>query len=192
MSKPCRFSQVTKDYLCTFYEILDEMIRGMTNVELTDSISHNFIVQMIPHHRAVIAMAENILRYTTNVTLQDIASRIVREQTQSIEAMERIQCVCGEFLNSSQDLCLYQRQTDHSLHKMFSHMEHAIATNNVDCNFLREMIPHHRGAVEMSGNALQFTICPGLRPILHAIRTSQQHGIAEMQKLAQCIGCARS
>lgn len=43
-----QFSDVTKNYLCRFYKILDEMIEGMTNAELTSSLSHNFIVQMIP------------------------------------------------------------------------------------------------------------------------------------------------
>ena len=43
MSCPQQFSEVTKRYLCCFYEILDEMIDGMTKAQLTDSISHNFI-----------------------------------------------------------------------------------------------------------------------------------------------------
>lgn len=39
-----QFSDVTKNYLCRFYKILDEMIEGMTSAELTNSLSHNFIV----------------------------------------------------------------------------------------------------------------------------------------------------
>ena len=57
-----QFSDVTKNYLCRFYKILDEMIEGMTNAELTNSLSHNFIVQMIPHHRAAIEMSESTRR----------------------------------------------------------------------------------------------------------------------------------
>lgn len=56
-----QFSDVTKQYLCCFYEILDNMIEEMTNAKLTNSISHNFIVQMIPHHQAAIKMSQNIL-----------------------------------------------------------------------------------------------------------------------------------
>ena len=48
-----QFSDVTKQYLCCFYEILDNMIEEMTSAKLTNSISHNFIVQMIPHHQAI-------------------------------------------------------------------------------------------------------------------------------------------
>lgn len=48
MNRNQQFSGTTKRYLCRFYEILDKMIQGMTGAELTNSISHNFIVQMIP------------------------------------------------------------------------------------------------------------------------------------------------
>lgn len=185
----CRLSEVSKTYLGEFYRILNEMIRGMTSVELTDSISHNFIVQMIPHHQAAIEMSRNILNYTTNLQLQEIASNIIEEQTQSIEQMKSILCRCSEQMDSARDQCLYQRRTDQIMHIMFADMSCARAGNRVDCNFLREMIPHHRGAVQMSRNALRYELCAGLEPILEAIITSQERGICQMERLFRCIGC---
>lgn len=72
---------------------------------------------------------------------------------------------------------------------MFNGMENAVSTNNINANFMREMIPHHRGAIEMSKNALQYDICAGLRPILNAIITSQQKGIVQMQQLLKYMNC---
>ena len=74
MGRDCRFSDVTKEYLTNFHCILEEMVQEMTEAELTGSISQNFISQMIPHHQAAIDMSRNILRYTTNIPLQDIAA----------------------------------------------------------------------------------------------------------------------
>lgn len=182
-------SNVTKEYLCEFNRILDEMIKGMTETQLSDSISHNFIVQMIPHHQAAIDMSRNILKYTTNIPLQNIASQIISEQTQSIANMREIECSCSEIQNCERDVCLYQRKVDQILNTMFTGMNNACSTNRVDCNFMREMIPHHKGAVALSQNALQYDICPGLHPILHAIITSQQRGICQMQNLLKCLGC---
>ena len=54
MKNTCLLSEDSKTYLCCFYQILDEMIQSMTTAGLTQSISHNFIVQMIPHRRAAI------------------------------------------------------------------------------------------------------------------------------------------
>ena len=45
-----------EEYLRTLHCIIDRMIEGMTCAELTNSISHKFIVQMIPHHRAAIGL----------------------------------------------------------------------------------------------------------------------------------------
>lgn len=189
MERSCRLSNVTKDYLSAFHCILEEMIRRMTEAELNDSISRNFIVQMIPHHRAAIEMSENILKYTTDISLQDIACGIVTEQTKSIENMEKILGCCGEKKDCEQDLCLYQRRNGQILQTMFSQMGCARSTNEINCDFMWEMIPHHMGAVEMSKNALQYDICPELRPILDAIITSQEKGIMQMRNLLRCMGC---
>lgn len=183
-------SNVTKEYLHTFDCILDSMIQDMTHAELTDSISQNFIVQMIPHHRAAIEMSENLLQYTTCIPLQEIALQIIEKQTKSIEAMRRALGACKEVENTEQDLCLYQKQTQQILQTMFSAMRHARSTNHLNCNFMREMIPHHKGAVRMSENALQYTLCPALHAILQAIIVSQKRGIRQMQQLMQGIGCA--
>lgn len=184
----CILSSVTREYLDTFQCILDEMIRGMTEAELTDSISHNFIVQMIPHHQAAIEMSYNILKYTTCVPVEEIAKGIIQEQTKSIENMEQVLHGCSERTNCQQDVSAYQQRTCQILQIMFTGMRNACSNNDVTANFMREMIPHHCGAVEMSENALRYDICPELKPILEAIITSQKRGIRQMRRLLRCMG----
>lgn len=184
-----RFSDVTKTYLNTFYGILDEMIQGMTSAELSHSISYNFIVQMIPHHRAAIEMSKNILKYTTNVSLQDIASNIITSQTKSIEDMEAVVCSCKELTSFEPDLRLYQRRIEQIMKRMFHAMGTAPSVNDINQNFMREMIPHHKGAIEMSKNALHYDVCPQLKPILDSIIISQQEGVLKMERLLKCMRC---
>lgn len=187
MTKQYKFSDDTKEYLTQFYCILDEMIQKMTNAELNDSISHNFITQMIPHHQAAIEMSRNILQYTTCVPLQNIASNIITMQTQGIQDMRTVLNECSISSNSVQDLCLYQRHFENIAHTMFTEMDTARATNQINADFMREMIPHHKGAIRMSENALRFDICSELKPILDSIITSQRKGIREMQRLLECV-----
>jgi len=187
MNRHCQLSHVTEDYLAAFYCILDEMIEKMTQASLCDSISHNFITQMLPHHRAAIRMSENILKYTTFVPLQNIAQNIISEQTKSIEDMKGILCQCEKCCNSECDLQAYTQRTCHIMHTMFTNMHNSCATNNLNASFMREMIPHHMGAVEMSENARRFCICPGLVPVIDAIIVSQKKGIRQMQQLLRCI-----
>lgn len=182
-------SHVTKDYLTTYYCILDAMIHNMTTARLTDSISYNFMSQMIPHHQAAIEMSRNLLKYTTFIPLQNIAEQIIAEQTASIENMQKIMCTCESMRNTPNDLQVYRHNTNEIMQTMFSDMVNARSTNQLNANFMREMIPHHEGAVKMSNNTLSFPICPQLRPILNAIITSQEKGIQQMQHLLCRISC---
>jgi len=186
MLDPCSFHNSTKNYLAKFYEILDEMIKGMKGACLSDSISQNFIVQMIPHHRAAIQMSKNVLEYDIYPPLRDIADRIITMQTQGIHDMQSVLQCCQKQTNPCQDIRLYRREFQNIVHDMFQEMNTAKSTNNISDTFMREMIPHHRGAVRMSENALRYCICPELVPILNDIITSQQKGIEEMEQLLKC------
>lgn len=187
----CEFSIVTNKYLRCYYRILNRMIHEMTYAQLKNSISYNFIVQMIPHHCAAIEMSRNLLRYTTDIPLQEIALGIIREQTKSIHDMKHILCQCSRVKNKPQDICHYQEHVQHITQIMFSDMRNACAENDINISFMHEMIPHHKGAIQMSKHALDFPICPGLVPILDAIIISQQKGVCQMEELLseKCSAC---
>lgn len=76
----CPLSNVMKRYLDTFYCVLETLDTSFTNAELTDSVSRNFIVQLIPHYHALTQMSENILKYTTSLPVQNFAEALRAEQ----------------------------------------------------------------------------------------------------------------
>ncbi len=183
------FSSASENYLKKYEESLTEMISKMTEARLNDSISHNFIVQMIPHHQTAIEMSKNILRYTNNRSLIEIAKSIISEQTKSIENMRAILCCCSQHTNNCCDVKTYQSQVNQIMKVMFDDMGSAYSDNRIDCDFMREMIPHHMGAIRMSKNALRYNICPELKPILSAIISSQEEGVCQMKMLLRELGC---
>ena len=187
MSYPNRLSNETKDYLAQFHCILDEMSEDMTSATLNDSISENFIVQMIPHHHAAIEMSKNLLRFTTNIPLQDMAAEIITEQTQGIEDMKKIMGSCSRVTNCRQDICLCQRTTNQIMQTMISGMDHSPCDNDINISFIKEMIPHHQGAVEISMTTLQYDISEDLIPILQSIIKSQEQGIRQMRQILRCL-----
>ena len=170
-------------YLEEFHHIVKTMICEMTSARLKDSISYNFIVQMIPHHEAAIRMSENILTYTKDCQIAKIAKNIITTQKKSIQDMRSIQDSCRCYRNHHGDLYQYQNALQPIFDTMFSNMQNAFSDSCVNCNFLREMIPHHEGAVQMSKLTLLFRICPQLKPILQAIIKEQEQGICEMEDL---------
>lgn len=183
-----KFSLETRRYLCRFYQILDEMIAKMTGAELTCSISRNFIVQMIPHHETAIQMSCNLLEYSECAPVREIAQNIIEEQAKSIENMQDILDCCSMCRNSQREWNGYQECFCQISQRMFRQMRAAVSTDQIDANFMREMIPHHEGAIRMSENVLRYPICPELIPILQAIVTSQRRGVRQMEQLLRCFG----
>ena len=182
-------TQDSKNYLCCFYQILDDMIQGITGARLTQSVSHNFIVQMIPHHRAAVRMSENILRYAKNQAVRRLAGAIIEQQTAGINEMEEILPVCEQSLSAPMDLRLYQRRMDLIFREMFAAMNAAPESNRLAAVYLREMIPHHQGAVRMARNAQKYPVCVQLAPILQTIIAQQTREIAQMRSLLGRMGC---
>lgn len=184
MNNLCYESQT---YLNRYYQILGQMKQDMTTIPQTSSISHNFILQMLPHHQAAINMCQNLLNYTKNPTLIKMAKDIIKEQTKSIADMEKILASCSQTQNSPSDLYIYQSKFNEITLIMFNQMQNACATNNIDNNFVHEMLPHHKGAIFMCKNVQRFNICPELRPICTSIITMQEAGVKKLEHLAQYI-----
>lgn len=181
--KECNCSD--KEYQKRFCEILNEMICEMTCAQCNNSISHNMIVQMIPHHKAAIEMSRNILQCTRFEPVCEIASNIIEEQTKSICNMEKVLHRCSRHCNSTRARRLYQDRFHSITQRMFSEMKNACVDDRIEADFLRQMIPHHQGAIRMSQNALRFSICPELVPILKSIIVSQRAGIQKMECVLQ-------
>ena len=189
MKNTCLLSEDSKTYLCCFYQILDEMIQSMTTAGLTQSISHNFIVQMIPHRRAAIQMSQNILRFHPSQPVQRFAQRVSDQQTREIAQMEAALPAGSQLANPTADLRLCQRRMDLIYREMYAKMGSAPENNARAAVFLQQMIPHHQGAVRMAENALKYDVCTELVPLLRTIAVRQRQDIAQMRSLLRASRC---
>ena len=183
MRRERELSRVTKRYLARYREIFEEMKRAMTAAPNEESIAQDFIVQMIPHHRAAIEMSENLLRFTTWLPLERVAENIVTAQTEGIAEMERALAQCRLPASTPAQAEQYGARLAEIENTMFREMGNAPEDNSINVDFIREMIPHHRGAIRMAENALRFPLCEELKPILQNIIRTQTEGIRTMQRL---------
>lgn len=189
MKNTCLLSTDAKTYLCCYYQILDEMIQGMTTAGLTRSISHNFIAQAIPHHQAAIRMAGNILRFAGSGSVRRAAQRIVDGQTQAVSRMEDALPACGQLTNAQLDLRLYQRRMDLIQREMYAAMGSTPEGNALPTVFVRQMIPHCQGAVRMAEHALKYDVSTELVPILRDIAARQRRGAVQLRSLLSRGAC---
>ena len=189
MANTYLLSDPSKRYLCCYYQILDEMIQGITTAKLTRSLSHNFIVQIIPHHQAAVRMCRNLLQYSDDGAVRRLAQRITDQQTQGLQAMEGLLPDCGQPANPQMDLRLCHRRTELILRELFSQMGSAPEGNRLDLVFLRQMIPHHLGAARMAQNTLRYQVATGLAPVLRSTIDTHCKEVRQIRALLRRMGC---
>lgn len=191
MKKTCLLSEDSKHYLCCFYQILDGMAQGMTTAGYGRSISRNFVVQAIPHHRAAVQLSNNILRFSTGQAVRRLAQAIAAQRAQCIDELEGALSVCGQLTDPQMDLRLYQRRADLICREMCARMNASPEGNRLDAVFLRQMLPHCQGGVRMVENALRYDISGELAPILRAAAAQQRREAAQMRALLDRMRCQR-
>jgi uncharacterized protein (DUF305 family) len=83
--EPLTKSKDFEVYEKTDAKAMDVMMQGMHAVKLTDNMDKDFVALMIPHHQSAVEMAKAYLPYSTDKTLKEIATNIVKTQTDEIE-----------------------------------------------------------------------------------------------------------
>lgn len=183
MKNTCLLSQDAKTYLCCYYQTLDGMVQTMTTARLTQSVSHNFVVQMVPHHRAAVQMCENILRFTRDQAVRRLAQRAAGQLSLRVGQLEDVLEPCARLASPQTDLRLYQRRTDLICRDMYAEMGRLPEHNALAALFLRQALPLCRGAFRMAENALKYDVPTELVPVLRAICAQQRQQAAQMRAL---------
>lgn len=76
-------------YLTKYQILVEELIHEMSHADCKENVDKAYVLQMIASHQVTLKMVEHIQQYTTNITVQDICSRMVEKQTKEIKQMEK-------------------------------------------------------------------------------------------------------
>lgn len=66
---------------------MQKMNQAMTGMRLTGNQDHDFIMMMIPHHEAAIAMSQTELKYGTDPRVKKVAQGVIDGQTKDVHDM---------------------------------------------------------------------------------------------------------
>lgn len=77
-------------YMNRYLIITNNMIDKMKNSPRCNNINLSFIGEMIPHHEGSIAMCNNLLRFSIDPRLKEVAESIIEEQSNGVRQMEEI------------------------------------------------------------------------------------------------------
>lgn len=168
--------------------IFNNMKKAMNAAPNTENVNLDFVLEMIPHHEGGINMAKAIVRYGSNPEVKKIAENIITSQSAQIPIMQQLKAKFEKEKPSNKaDLEKYIKAYDKVKDTMFKEMEDVEITDNVDVNFLQEMIYHHEGAIGMANNILKYTKDPELKKLAENIVSTQSKGVEEMKSLLKTL-----
>ena len=142
-----------------------------------------FLDSMIHHHDGAVAMAKMVLSKSQRPELKAFAQKVIDDQTKEIAFMRglRDQWYAGKppAVNMEMPGMIGGMKMMNGEHmKEMDEMK----PEHFDDHFLKMMIPHHEGALEMSKLALQKAEHPEIKKLAEAIQKAQQPEIDMMKK----------
>ena len=183
MANTYLLSDEAKRYLCCYYQILDGMIQGVSAARLTQSISHNYIVQLLPQHRAAVRLCRNLLDASNDSTVRCLAQRIAAREAQAIEQLEAELSDAGQLTSPQMDLRLFQRRSEFIFREMYTQMGAVPEGSRLDVLFLRQLIPQRQGGIRAARTALQYEVSAGLAPLLRSAIDTRSREVGQMRAL---------
>ena len=189
MANTYLLSDEAKRYLCCYYQILDGMIQGVSAARLTQSISHNYIVQILPQNRAAVRLCRNLLDVSDDSTVRRLAQRIAAREAETAGQLEAELANAGQLVSPQMDLRLFQRRSELIFREMYAQMGAVPEDNRLEALFLRQMIPQRQGGIRAARTALRYEVSTGLAPILRSTIDTQSREVGQLRTLLSRRGC---
>ena len=107
-----------------------------------------FIDTMIVHHRGAVDMAKLSASRAEHTEIKTLSDAIIRDQQREIDLMNGLRKKW--FGDSPAAINMDFPGMSAGMHSMDLKKLEALRGNDFDVEFIRQMIPHHQGAIEMS------------------------------------------
>lgn len=161
-----------------FAEANMKMHRDMA-IPFSGNADVDFARGMIPHHQGAIDMSEIVLRHGRDASVRKLATEIIAAQNKEI-AQIRAWLQRNGSQPAGADAAAVKSAFEQVNAKMHADMTMTF-TGRADVDFMRGMIPHHEGAVEMAKVLLRFGKDAELRKLADDVIRTQNEEIAMMR-----------
>jgi uncharacterized protein (DUF305 family) len=147
-------------------------------IALTGNADADFVRGMIPHHQGAVDMAEIALKFGKDETVRKLATDIVAAQRTEIAQMQAWLAKNASMPASSNAKTVIEAYEE--INKQMHADMNMPLTGDADADFMRGMIPHHEGAIEMAKVLLRYGADAELRKLGEAVVRSQTDEVVMM------------
>lgn len=178
---PVATSQATEQprYIMEYMQSMKAMTHQMDIASQWLNPDIAFVKGMVAHHQGAIEMANIHLKYGKDNQIRALAQHIIDTQQHEINFM-------NDWLNQPKHHKAALDSTGASMHHsgtMHAHddMKQALLVHDADIAFVKSMIIHHQGAIDMAQMELKTGEDKQLQQLAKRIIATQQQEIAQMQ-----------
>jgi len=167
-------NQEYKDAMTVMHE---DMMSGMAYND-PDVV---FAQGMLSHHVGAVNMAKIQLKHGTDVEMRQLAQEIIDAQQPEIEQMQNWLANNSDTSEPTAATEAMRKSYAAGMNAMHGEMMTGIADPNPDKAFVRGMLPHHAGAIDMATVQLKYGKNEEMRKLAQEIIDAQQPEIEQMQ-----------
>lgn len=169
-----------ENYMNEQDNIMHTMFEEMHNFTLTGSSDMDFLLGMIPHHKAAIEMAQEYLEYGgESEEMKTLAKNIINAQQKEIELMNSLTENMDISSADSEKEKLYIEEYNTAMQN--SHSHNMMEYDSIDKAFADGMTEHHQMAVDMSEVIVKYSENPQVKELANNIIETQKKEIEQMQ-----------
>lgn len=138
-----------------------------------------FLDTMIAHHQGAVDMAQPAEAKAERAEIKTLAKNIIAEQEKEIAQMKKWRSEW--FKDQPPAINMEMAGMMDSMKDMNMKTLESASGKTYDLEFIKQMIPHHEGAVVMAQEALQKSQKPEIKTLASAIVKAQQAEIKQMK-----------
>ena len=138
-----------------------------------------FLDTMIAHHEGAVVMAKGIEGKAQHAELNTLAKNIIADQEKEIAQMKKWREEW--FKDKPPAINMEMAGMNDSMKGMDMKKLGSSTGNDLDLEFIKQMIPHHQGAVVMATEALQKSQKNDIKTLANGIIKAQNAEIKQMQ-----------
>lgn len=159
------------------YRKASEKMHGEMDIPYSGDADIDFASGMVPHHQGAVDMTRVLMAYGKDAQLKELGQRIITWQESEIGIMKRwLVARGGQAAAVNEDAVAAYKEAMAAMHKNMA----ITYSGDADVDFVRGMIPHHQGAIDMAWVLVKYGRDAELREIAQDVIRSQQQEIAFM------------